>query len=330
MSLYFKNEDYKKRALEDANKEYLNNHSVKEAFFLLIKDAHPADLFNLCKLVQAHYRELSIHECYKLTQGEGIEKLLFNVEVQSIIYDCAYQCLESGNSLGNRTIMNGKINTSDWMGHCLLEGKVSGQLASILNLDVSRAQKLGILHDYGRKISQDVNHITRGYEALSDFGWNEEGLSCLTHSFLAGGRCSWNDSPEDGFNVNEEGEPYWELGAKKDDITIFLENYSFTEYDNILNIADLMATSKAIVSPSERIADIATRRKEFDPRNRLYFLAEVSNKLIEMLIKMGGEVPEDMLEKVKAKKGVSLKDITIKLERASSLFFDAYQKLTKK
>lgn len=328
MSLYFKSNDYKKKALADAKKEYLNKHSVEEAFFLLIKDAKPADLSNLCKLVQSHYRELSLHECYKLTQGEVNTKLPFPNEIPSIIYHCAYQCLENGNSLGDNTILDGKINTSDWMGHCLFEGKVAGQLAAILNLDVSRAQKLGILHDFGRKISQDVNHITRGYEELSDMGWNEEALACLTHSFLAGGRCSWNDSPEDGFHVNEEGESYWELGAPKDDITIFLEHYSFTEYDHILNIADLMATSKAIVSPAERIADIATRRKEFDPRNRLYFLAELSNKLIEMLSKMGGEVPEDMLQKVKAKKGVTLEDITIKFERASALFFAEYQKRT--
>lgn len=328
MSLYFKNTDYRKKALEDAKREYLGRHSVKEAFFLLIKDANPADLFHLCKLVQSRYPSLSIDDCYLLTQGEGTEKLPFNDEVQSVIYHCAYQCLESGNPLGNRTIMNGKINTSDWMGHCLLEGKLAGQLASLLNLDIPRAQKLGILHDYGRKISQDASHITRGYEALSDMGWNEEALGCLTHSFLAGGRCSWNDVPEDGFHVNEEGEAYWEAGAPKDDITIFLEHYSFTEYDIILNIADLMATSKAIVSPAERIADIATRRKEFDPRNRLYFLAELSNALIEMLRKIGGEVPADMLETVKAKKGITLEDITIKFERASELFFDEYQKLT--
>ncbi len=326
MSLYFKNEHYRRQSLKDAKREYLNMHSVKEAFFLLIKNAQETDLFNLCKFVQSHYPQLSLHECYQLTQGEGNEILPLDEEVLSTIYHCAYQCLESGNSLGTRTIMDGKINTSDWMGHCLWEGKLAGQLASILNLDVSRAEKLGILHDYGRKISQDVNHITRGYEELSDAGWNEEALGCLTHSFLAGGRCSWNDSPEDGFYVNEKGEPYWELGATKDDITIFLEHYSYTEYDHILNIADLMATSKAIVSPAERIADIATRRKEFDPRNRLYFLAELSNKLIEMLIKMGGEVPEDMSQKVVVKKGVTLEAITLKFERASTLFFAEYQK----
>lgn len=329
MSLYFKNEDYKERALKDAKKEYVNKHSVIDAFFLLIEHANEGDLSNVCELIQEYYRSirLSMKECYDLTQGISVESLTFDEDVKSVIYDCAYKCLESGRPLGNRTIMQGKINTSDWMAHCLFEGKLAGQLAAKMKLDVSRAQKLGILHDYGRKISQDANHITRGYEELSDKGWNEDSIGCLTHSFLAGNRCSWNDSPEDGFYVDDEGVAKWELEAQKDDLTVFLENYNFSVYDDILNIADLMATSKAIVSPAERIADIATRRKEFDPKNRLYFLAELSNKLIEMLENIGGTVPEDMREKVKAKKGVTLNDITIKFERASKLFFEQYQKI---
>lgn len=329
MSLYFKNADYTKRALEDAKKQYVDRHSVIDAFFLLIENAEPGDLSNVCELIQRHYHsmQLSIKECYDLTQGIGAKNLVLTDDVKHVIYDCAYKCLEIGKHLGNRTIMEGKINTSDWMAHCLLEGKLAGELAAKMQLDVARAQKLGILHDYGRKISQDNNHITRGYEELSDKGWNDEAIACLSHSFLAGNRCAWNDSPEDGFFVDDDGVPQWEVGTQKDDLTIFLENYEFSVYDDILNIADLMATSAAIVSPAERIADIATRRKKFDPRNRLYFLAELCNKLIDMLRNIGGKIPEDMLEKVKAKKGVTLEEITVKFERASELFFEQYQKI---
>lgn len=329
MSLYFKEERYKEAALKATEKAYKNKHSVEEAFFLLIENADAGDLSNLCELIQTHYQpiDLSIEDCYNLTQGIGSEKLAFDENVQGIIYACAYKCLESGKSLGNRTIKEGKINTSHWMGHCLLEGKLAGQLAKKMGLDVSRAQKLGILHDYGRKILHNTNHITIGYEELYDRGWSEEAIGCLTHSFLAGGRCSWNDAPEPGFYVDEEGNPHWQKDVEKDDMTLFLERYKFTEYDIILNISDLMVTSTAIISPAERIADIATRRSEFDPRNRLYFLAELSNKLIEMLEKIGGKVPNDMLNAVKAKKGVTLEEITAKFERASKLFFCEYQKI---
>ena len=333
MSLYFSKEHYKEAALKDAKRAYKSKreHTVEEAFFLLIENVDAGDLSNLCKLIKTYYRSigLSIEDCYNLTQGIGSEKLAFDKNVQCVIYDCAYECLESGMALGDKTINDGKINTSDWLGHCLLEGKLAGQLAKKMCLDISRAQRLGILHDYGRKISHDSQHITRGYEELHDKGWNSEAIGCLTHSFLAGGRCSWNDAPEPGFYVDEYGDSHWEQGVEKDDLTSFLENYQFTEYDLILNISDLMATSKAIVSPAERIADIATRRKEFDPRNRLYFLAELSNKLVEMLEKIGGEIPNDMIDKVKAKKGVTLEDITEKFERASEIFFREYQKVVK-
>lgn len=333
MSLYFINNYYKEKALKDAKKEHTSEHSVEDAMFLLIEGVNREDLSNLCELIKQHYKneetsiELSTEECYKLTQGMSInDKVEFNEEVENIIYNLAYKCIESGKTLGNKTIMDGKINTSDWIGHSLFEGKLAGQLAKKSGLDVARATKLGILHDYGRKTIQNFDHVIRGYEALSDKGWDAEAIGCLTHSFLAGGRCASNESAQEGFYVDDEGTPCWKEGAPKDDLTVFLENYNYTKYDIILNIADLMATSYGIVSPSERIADIATRRKKFDPANRAYFLAELTNKLTEMLEDIGGEVKQDMKNKVKASKGVTLEEITQKFERASELFFDEYQK----
>jgi hypothetical protein len=122
---------------------------------------------------------------------------------------------------------------------------------------------------------------------------------------------------------------HWEDNTQKDDVTIFLENYEFTPYDDILNIADLMATSHAIVSPAERIADIATRRKEFDKANRGYFLAELTNKLVELLEKIGGKVPADIKPEIKATKDTTLEEITAKFEKVSKLFFDEYEKNVK-
>lgn len=83
----------------------------------------------------------------------------------------------------------------------------------------------------------------------------------MTHSFVNGNRCANNEPAEDGFYVDDTGNPRWEENTAKDDITKFLENYQYNEYDNILTIADLMATDKGIVSPFDRIEDIATRKK---------------------------------------------------------------------
>lgn len=333
MDLYFKNEDYKQRALGITDLSCKNTHSVEDAFFLLIKSVNLLDLENLCKLIQSYFENqtshiiLSIDECYDLTQGKSIkDKVIFDEKLQTIIYKLAYICLESGNPLGNNTINGGTINTSDWIGHCLFEGKLCGEFAKSFGLDVEKAQKLGLLHDYGRKFIHTAEHITRGFEALSDLGWNEEAIGSLSHSFLAGGRYSWNDPPKDGFYVDDNGVPHFEKICNKDDISLWLMVYKYTDYDYILNVADLMATSHAIVSPAERIDDIATRRKAFDPRNRLFFLAEFTNILINFAKRLGVEIPENMQQEVRASKSVTLEEITKKFEKASDLFWREYQK----
>ena len=88
-----------------------------------------------------------------------------------------------------------------------------------------------------------------------------------------------------------------------------------------------MATGHGIVSPSERIADIATRRKQFELISRTYFLAEFTNRLMEMLKDMGGEVPKDMQNRIRPIKDVNLEQVTEKFEKASKVFFEHYQKL---
>ena len=339
MGLYFKNTSYKERALEDARIEVArrntvttddisSRHTVIDAFFLLIKDESEENLSNLCELMRKYYMqdgiELTVEECYRLTQGDDIPgKIMLSKEMKNDIYHIAWGCLKDNIPLGSKTIMNGTINTSDWIGHCMWEGRLAGRFAEAMRLDVHKAIRYGLLHDYGRKFSHGADHITKGYEALSDIGWNEEGIGCLTHSFLNGGRCSWNDLPVDGFFVDEAGRAHFEEGCEKDDITIFLENYQYSEYDDILNIADLMATSRGIVSPAERIEDIATRRK-FDPRNRGYFLAEFTNQLVKMAAKMGWEVPEELQPKVYAAKGITLEEITARFQKVSEFFYSEF------
>ena len=66
----------------------------------------------------------------------------------------------------------------------------------------------------------------------------------------------------------------------------FLEKYQYTDYDRILNLADLMATSKKVVSPEERILDIESRRK-MEGKQREFFLNQLSQSIIWYLNKMG-------------------------------------------
>ena len=335
--MQFSSEEYKKKALNACKISHKSNYSVEDAFFLLINGQEKKNLSNLIRIIKNFYAKttdgikkeiiLDEDECYKLTQGKNIDgKIEFNKKSKRIIYDLAYYCLLNGKPLGDARTPDGKFNTSDWIGHSLLEGKVAGQLAKILNADSDTAIKHGILHDYGRSIYQDGRHVIKGFELLIDKGWEGEAIGCLTHSFLAGGRCSYNDRAKEGFFVDDDGNAHWKEGIKKDDLTLFLENYPYTKYDLILNVADLMATSYAIVSPQERVDDIAKRRT-LDKTNRGFFLSEFTNTLVLFTKKMGGEIPTELKEPVKAAKGVTLEEINNKFHIASNAFYEKYQEL---
>ena len=182
------------------------------------------------------------------------------------------------------------------------------------------------MHDYGRKFDHDFSHTIKGFEELVDLGWYNEAISCLTHSFLNGGRCCNNEQAIEGFYVNDNGNPHFNDNTPKDDVTLFLENYRFGEYDVILNIADLMATDKGILPPHKRIADIATRRI-IDPTNRAYFLAELTNTLIEFIRRTDFNIDE--IKCIKANKNTALEDIQKYFKTTSEYFFTVYNHLSK-
>ncbi len=325
MKLYFSNEEYRRKALQ-ANKIKKSDHSVGDAFMLLINGVSKEDLSNLIEMMKEQFKSnnVSLDDCYNITQGISCNGIEINDELKTKLVDLAYKCIESGKTLGEKTINEGKINTSSWMSHVLYEGKLAKEFAIKLGLDEKTAQIQGILHDYGRKTTHSFEHVTRGYEKLVDEGWENEAIVSLTHSFLNGGRCASNESAEEGFYVDEDGNPAWKPGTEKDDVTTFLENYTYSRYDDILNIADLMATSDAIVSPYDRIQDIATRRK-LDPTNRGYFLAEFTNKLLEILKETGGNIPESLQTEIKATPNVSIEEINKKFKDVSDIFFNHYR-----
>ena len=231
---------------------------------------------------------------------------------------------KNGNHLGSKTINDGKINTSSWISHSFYSSEVCSSLATILGLDKNTAKITGLLHDYGRKFDHTFSHTIKGFEALIDIGWDNEAIGCLTHSFVNGGRCSNNEPAVEGFYVNDNGEAKWKEGAHKDDITLFLEHYKYSDYDILLNIADLMATDKGIVSPDQRIADIATRRV-IDPTNRGYFLADITNIFISILKKLN-LINKNVIY-IKADKNTTLEEIENYFNKVSSYFFNVFSNI---
>ena len=279
----FSNDNFKLLALNTSTNDYSHTHTPGESFFILINNIEPYKLDNLCKYIINYYHELdpnfkmTLEDSYKITQNLNLD-----IETKNTIYQIAKKCIKDGLNLGNHTINDGKINTSEWISHSVYVGEVCQILASQLNLDDKCAESLGLLHDYGRKNEHSFNHTIKGFEDLINLGWYSESIGCLTHSFLNGGRCSNNETALDGFYVDNNGNPKWKKNSQKDDLTLFLEHYNYSQYDLLLNIADLTATSKGITTAHERIEDIATRR-QIDPTNRGYFLCDLINTLIKIL-----------------------------------------------
>lgn len=319
--LNFKNLEYKEKALTSKAMQ-TSSRSFIDAFFLLIKDISMEDLSNLCIMIQQYYKnlptpiELTLENCYKLTQQNNLD----DIEKITIV-NLASQCIKNGRYLGNKTINDGKISTSAWINHCFYASEVCANLAEQLGLDLNTAKTIGLLHDYGRKFNHSFMHTIDGFEALINLNWENEAIGCLTHSFINNGRCSNNEPAVEGFYVDKDGNPKWNENVEKDDITLFLENYQYSNYDVILNIADLMATSEGIVSPKKRLEDIATRRT-IDPTNRGYFLADLTNTLIDILKKLN--LIDENSNYIKANENTPLSVIENYFNQISDHFFNAF------
>lgn len=322
-NLYFSNNIYKKIALSISNNN-MNIHSFTDSFFQLI---HGLDYESLDILCDKICERFSIYENSYVRKDKSYEmtqNLHLSEELKEMIVDIAIECIQNDYYLGSKIV--GNHNVVAWINHSYYVSECTRNLAWMLELDSEKARTYGLIHDYGRKNDASFNHVVDGFQELYDLGYKDEAVACLTHSFLNGERCANNEKALDGFYVDDYGNPRWVSGASVDDMTMFLENYEYSLYDTILNIADLMATSKGIASPYDRILDIATRRK-IDFVNRGYFLSCLTNTLIDILKRI--DLIDKDTEYIKASEGVSLSMIEEQLKKISDYFYVVYKQLSK-
>lgn len=293
VKLNFSNEGYRNSALNKKSSNYENNVTAAQAFYICINGLDFYSLDNLCIALQDYYNDgRNVYDFYLMLQDINIDD-----EFKQVVLDLAYKVIESeeGKNLGTGMVPNTNFNSSSWISHSLYEGKLCSILAENLNLNPDTAMKLGILHDIGRKKTHTFNHVIKGYELLVDLGLTDEAVVSLTHSFLpdirkfkvTGNRCANCDVALDGLIVDSDMNEHFETEEDKDDITLFLEQYEYNIYDQILNISDLMAKSEGITSPLERVNDIYTRKIP-DIRNQGLFLHRfvcIMNKLLFGLTK---------------------------------------------
>ena len=339
--LNFSSEKYRKKALSKKIIHYKTTKTAKDAFMLCIKNLPYEEIDNLCKEIEIFYKfqnnsiTLSQEECYQLTQGKDTSTIKYDAKFKNILLNLAYQCIEDAKTIGSKKHPNGNSTTS-WINHCLYQGQVAEILAKSQGLNSDTAKKLGILHDIGRKYTHTLLHTIAGFEYLIDEGWEEEAYICLTHSFLGtkkdntnifqGGRCCSCDPAIPGFYIEENSSPAWQQFTKKDDISFFLESYIYNPYDLIINMADLMTTSKGPTTPYNRIIDIATRTAP-DPINRKYFKAEFCNLMLYFL-ENAKELEPGLVGKIKATTTTTDDQIDTLLKNISELFIHYYNNIS--
>ncbi len=311
MKLFFSDNKYKEsayRILHDSQEKELI--SMEDAFLVLIKDLPKEQLDILCKEISSN---LNINEddAYSLTQQ------IDNNNHSKEILNCAYKLIKNNIYFGSEKTEDNRFNKSSWLSHSFNNAIVCYNLAKALNLNCNTAFTYGLLHDYGRKYSHTFDHVIKGFEKLIDLGLENEAKACITHSFINSGRYSNNEVPEDDFVYDGKKEI---ANNNSDEIVYVLNGSIYTPYDDILNIADLMATSYGIVSPLDRINDIASRRPNIDNApNRKYFLLSYCNLLKKTISKMGID-----LNIQEPNQNDDLNTIKDYFERVSNIFYENY------
>lgn len=323
--LFFKDKSYYDKAMNLATShlEYTGEKKSYDAFLLMLKGIPADDLDNYLLRLSLELG-FSQMDCYKLTQGQDLDKLKLTDGVKKNLLDIAYKCIELDKYLGSVT--DGPFYKLAFMSHCLYEGKLAEIMANKLGLNGDIAKKLGILHDIGRKRSHRMDHTVKGFEMLIDEGWDNESLICITHSYISedgrGHRCANMDASRDGFYLDDDGNPCWEEGYERDDMTDFLDSYTFSLYDTLINVSDLMCVSEGITAPYRRMLDIESRKAP-DPRNKNFFRARFINTLNELLVLFKEQETYHVLRPTK---DLSDADIDAKMREVSEKFYNVIKK----
>ena len=145
-----------------------------------------------------------------------------------------------------------KSNNNHWISHSICVGNAAGVIANALKLDADYAKTLGYIHDIGKRFDHTNDgvfpHAIKGYEYIKELGYDENYAGiCIKHSFLNNDiDCISNDRDE-----TDRNNPNYDFVRRyiKDEYTI---------YEKIINLCDLMCTSK-ILTVDKRMIDLLLR-----------------------------------------------------------------------
>ena len=179
----------------------------------------------------------------------------------------------------------GKSGHDGWIDHSICVGNTASIIASALNekghnLDVEKVKALGLIHDIGKMNGDFKHHVMNGYEYLKSEGYDEDYCNiCLTHSYINNDvNCTAGGFPE-------------EIPFRTD----FIKNHKYTLEEKIINLCDLMCTSK-VNTIDKRLIDIIIRRGAYS--NTQYHVQE-TYKLKEYFDELLGYNLYDLFPEIK-------------------------------
>lgn len=180
-----------------------------------------------------------------------------------------------------------KTKDDRWIEHSICVGDSAGRIAKALNengydVDIDKAITLGYLHDIGKYNGESQGHVMRGYEYLKNKGYDEEYANiCLTHSYLNNDiLCTAGGVPD------KEKNPF---------LTDFIKNHEYTIEEKLINLCDLMCTTKISII-DKRLIDLILRKGVFS--NTQYHVKE-TYKLKEYFDNLLGYNLYDLFSEVK-------------------------------
>lgn len=151
---------------------------------------------------------------------------------------------------------NARGGDEGWINHSICVGNTAAIIAKELNLDSEKAKTLGYIHDIGKSVGEFSNHVMNGYNYLKSLGYDLEYCNiCLTHSYL-------------------NNDYMCTAGGIAEDIpfrTQFIKEHEYTIYEKIINLCDLMCTSK-VLTLDKRLIEIMIRRGAYP--NSQYHIKE--------------------------------------------------------
>ena len=135
-----------------------------------------------------------------------------------------------------------------WIRHSYYVGLAAGKIAArVPGMDADLATAYGFLHDIGRRFGEmKINHIFCGWRYLRAEGYEEAARICLTHSFPVQDARSvtgvWDSTEEDIAFLQE-----------------YLPSITYTDYDRLIQLADVLGDASGIVVLEKRLVDIIRR-----------------------------------------------------------------------